>query len=158
MMESNFMPKCFQVEDDNTKVIKIKYLPGAAHMSQEKGSDWIDCYLYEDLVAKKEDYGCANLGFCLQLPQGYECHVVPRSSTFKRYGLIQTNSMGICDYEYNGDSDVYMWPWYATRDITIPAGTRVCQMRIEKNQPTILFQEVSSLDNPNRGGFGSTGR
>jgi dUTP pyrophosphatase len=142
---------------NETETIKIKYLPGAAHMKQEQGSDWCDCILYEPLVAKAGDYGCASLGFAAQLPQGYEANIVARSSTFKRYGLIQTNCFAVVDEDYCGNSDIWLWPWYATRDISIPAGTRVCQFRINKKQPTLLFDEVANLDNPNRSGFGSTG-
>lgn len=74
--------------------IKIKYLPGAAHMEQTDLGDWIDCFAYEDVTLRKGEYGYINLGFACQLPDGYEAHVAPRSSTFKHFGVLQTNSVG----------------------------------------------------------------
>ena len=92
------------------------------------------------------------------LPDGYEAHVVPRSSTFKNYGIIQTNGTGIIDNSYCGDSDQWMMPVYATRDTVIHMDDRICQFRIVRNQPEIIFYEVSRLYGKERGGFGSTGR
>ena len=83
---------------------------------------------------------------------------MPRSSTFKNYGILQTNSMGVVDYSYRGDGDEWRMPVYATRDVTIEKGARSCQFRIMKNQPTLKFTRVDHLDSPDRGGFGSTGR
>ena len=82
---------------------------------------------------------------------------MPRSSTFKNYGILQTNSMGVVDYSYRGDNDQWRMPAYATRDVTIEKGARICQFRIMKNQPTLEFIRVEHLDGPDRGGFGSTG-
>lgn len=143
---------------ENTETIKIKYLPGAAHMSQESYGDYIDCYAYEDVTLKKGEYGYVNLGFSCQLPDGYEGILVPRSSTFKHFGVIQTNSIGAIDNSYNGNDDIWMMPVYAIRDTIIKKGERPCQFRIQKNQPTIHFEEVADLHNDNRSGFGSTGR
>lgn len=94
----------------------------------------------------------------MELPKGYEAHIVPRSSTFKNYGIIQTNSVGIIDNSYNGDDDQWYMPVYATRDTTIHLNDRICQFRIIKNQPSLYFQLVSRLGRKNRGGFGSTGK
>jgi dUTP pyrophosphatase len=94
----------------------------------------------------------------MQLPEGYEAHVVPRSSTFKTYGVIQTNSCGVIDGSYCGDEDIWKMPVYATRDTVIEKNDRICQFRIMKNQPKILFEETKKLNNQNRGGFGSTGK
>ena len=143
---------------ENTETIKIKYLPGAAHMSQEAYGAWIDCYAYEDVTLKKGEFGYVNLGFSCQLPEDYEAHIVPRSSTFKHFGVIQTNHCGIIDPSYCGNDDLWMMPVYAMRDTIIKKGERPCQFRIQKNQPKINFEEVSELHNENRSGFGSTGR
>ena len=94
----------------------------------------------------------------VKLPEGYEAHVVPRSSTFKNYGIIQTNSCGIIDGTYCGDDDMWRMPVYAVRDTVIHVNDRICQFRIFENQPKITFDEVESLGNKNRGGFGSTGK
>ena len=93
----------------------------------------------------------------MKLPEGYEAHIVPRSSTFKRFGVIQTNHMGIIDNSYSGDGDQWMFSAYALRDTVIHANDRICQFRIMKNQPPVRFQRVEHLDAENRGGFGSTG-
>jgi dUTP pyrophosphatase len=94
----------------------------------------------------------------MQLPQGYEAHIAPRSSTFKNWGIIQVNSVGVIDESYCGDDDEWKMPVYATRDATIEKGDRICQFRIVEKQPMIEFNVVSHLDNENRGGFGSSGR
>ena len=98
------------------------------------------------------------LGVAIALPEGYEAHIVPRSSTFKNYGILQTNSMGVVDYTYRGDGDQWRMPAYATRDVTIEKNARICQFRIMKNQPRLTFTKVEHLDGPDRGGFGSTGK
>jgi dUTP pyrophosphatase len=93
----------------------------------------------------------------MELPRGYEAIVAPRSSTYKKYGLLQTNSIGVIDNSYNGDDDIWMMPVLAMREVWIPKGARLCQFRIQKKQPSIDFVEVESLGNNARGGFGSTG-
>ena len=94
----------------------------------------------------------------MALPEGYEAHIVPRSSTFKNYGILQANSMGVVDGSYQGDSDQWRMPVYATRDVTIETNARICQFRIVRNQPPLAFTRVEHLDGPDRGGFGSTGK
>ena len=131
------------------KIDKLAYIDGK--------SDWIDLRCAERYEIKKGDFLLVNLGVSMKLPEGYEAHIVPRSSTFKRWGLIQTNSCGIVDNSYSSSDDIYMWPCYATRDTVLEVNDRVCQFRIFKNQPQIIFDEVDSLDGPSRGGFGSTG-
>lgn len=140
------------------ETIKIKYLDGATRMKQTELGSWIDCYCYSDLRLKAGEYGYVNLGFACQLPEGYEAHLAPRSSTFKHFGVLQTNSCGIVDPNFAGDDDVWMMPVYATQDTVIKAGERPCQFRIMKVQPEIEFVECETLDNETRGGFGSTGR
>ena len=94
----------------------------------------------------------------MELPKGYEAHIVPRSSTFKTWGIIQTNSMGIVDESYRGDNDIWKMPVYATQDTVIHKNDRICQFRIEKHQPIIKFEEVEHLEGKERGSFGSTGK
>lgn len=137
--------------------IDIHYLPGAPHLEAIDKGDWIDLYTYEDYVFGPGDFHLVNLGVSMKLPEGYEAHIAPRSSTFKRYGLIQTNSVGVVDSSYCGNDDVWMMPCYATRAVSIPKGTRLCQFRIMPTQPTIDFNEVEYLNGEARGGFGSTG-
>ena len=106
---------------------------------------------------KKGEFGLIPLGVAMQLPDGYEAHLVPRSSTFKNWGIIQTNSVGIIDGSYCGDNDMWKMPVYATRDTVIEINDRVAQFRIAENQPKIRFVETDHLSNADRGGFGSTG-
>ena len=116
------------------------------------------------------DYQLIPLGIAMQLPKEFEAHIVPRSSTFKTWGIIQTNHCGIVDSTYSGSNDQWMMPVLATKDITIFEGDRVCQFRIMPSQKAsiwtklkwlftnkIEFEWVDSLDNENRGGFGITG-
>ena len=98
------------------------------------------------------------LGVAMELPKGYEAHLVPRSSTFKTWGLLQTNSMGVVDGSYCGDNDMWRMPVYATRDTVIHVNDRICQFRIMENQPKIQFEEVKALTGVDRGGFGTTGK
>ena len=121
-------------------------------------SDWIDLRCAEETVIQKGGFALIPLGVAIKLPSGYEAHVVPRSSTFKNYGLIQTNSMGIIDNTYCGDNDQWMLPVYATRDTVINFNDRIAQFRIVENQPKIVFKAVEHLEDTDRGGFGSTGR
>lgn len=98
------------------------------------------------------------LGVAMMLPDGFEAHVAPRSSTFKNWGILQTNSVGIIDSSYCGDNDEWAMPVYATRDTTIEKGDRVCQFRLMEKQPVVNFKRVDKLNAPDRGGFGSTGK
>ena len=131
------------------KIEKLCYIDGK--------SDWIDLRAAEDIQMKKGDFKLIPLGIAMELPHGYEAHVVPRSSTYKNFGLIQTNSMGVIDETYCGDNDQWFVPMYAMRDTQIHIGDRICQMRIEEHQPAIEFEEVDKLSDHDRGGFGSTG-
>ena len=119
--------------------------------------DWIDLRLAETVTLKKGEYQLLSLGVSIKLPKGYEALVAPRSSTFKNYGIIMANSIGIIDETYCGTNDIWRFPALATRDITIPADTRIAQFRIIKHQPKIEFIIADKLSNSNRGGIGSTG-
>lgn len=120
-------------------------------------SDWIDLRSSEDVEIKKGEFKLISLGVSMKIPDGYEAHVVPRSSTFKNFGVIQTNHMGVIDNSYSGDKDIWFMPVFALRDTEIHLNDRICQFRIVKKQPEIVFNEVEKLKGPNRGGHGSTG-
>ena len=119
--------------------------------------DWIDLRAAESYDLTPGEYKLLKLGVAMQLPKGFEAHVVPRSSTFKNFGIILTNSIGIIDWKYNGDSDEWGYPAYCIFKKHIQKGDRICQFRIMENQPTLEFEEVEALGNKDRHGIGSTG-
>lgn len=135
------------------KIEKLRYIDGK--------SDWIDLRSAEDVVMKKGEFRLINLGVTMSLPDGYEMIIAPRSSTFKNFGILQTNSIGVIDEKYgkNSSKDVLMYPALAVRDTEIHVNDRICQFRIQKHQPKIIFEEIQAedLDGESRGGFGSTG-
>ena len=141
------------------KEIKIKYLnDDITRLEYIDGkSDWIDLRAAEEVELKAGEFKLIHLGVAMQLPEGYEAHIVPRSSTFKKWGIIQTNHCGIVDNSYCGPNDWWRMPVFALRDTKIEVNDRICQFRIQKNQPTLVFNEVEELEANNRGGFGSTG-
>ena len=120
-------------------------------------SDWVDLRAAEEVTMKAGEFRLIPLGVAMQLPAGYEAHIVPRSSTFHRFGILQTNGIGIVDESYCGDDDQWFMPAYALRDTVIHEGDRICQFRIMAHQPPLTFVETPSLNNENRGGHGSTG-
>ena len=138
-------------------IVDVKYLPNAHHLEQVEWGSWIDLYTYEEVTLKQGDQKYINLGLAMKLPKGYEAIMAPRSSTFKNWGILQSNSIGVIDSTYCGDNDIWMFPAYATKSVTIPAGTRICQFRIQEEQPSIDFNIVESLGTEDRGGLGSTG-
>lgn len=121
-------------------------------------SDWIDLRSAMDMTLKAGEFKLIHLGVAMKLPDGYEAHVVPRSSTYKNFGIIQTNHCGIIDCSYCGPNDWWYMPVYALRDTEIHKNDRICQFRIEKNQPELVFDEVDALVGKDRGGIGSTGK
>jgi dUTP pyrophosphatase len=140
--------------------IKIKYINKdiiPLTIIDNKRNNWIDLRCAEKTEIKAGEFKLIPLGIAMELPCGYEGHIVPRSSTFKNFGLIQTNSMGIIDESFCGDNDEWKMPVYATRDTIIELNDRICQFRIMEHQPQIEFEEVKTLDNENRNGFGSSG-
>lgn len=143
----------------NFQEIKIKYLNDSIEPLRyiDGKSDWIDLRAAEEVTFQTGEYKLIPLGVAMCLPKGYEAHVVPRSSTFKNYGLMQTNHMGVIDSSYCGDNDWWYVPMYATKDVVVHAGDRICQFRIMENQPKIDFITVEHLEGEDRGGFGSTG-
>lgn len=137
--------------------IKIKYFNDVEHLAQIAIGDWIDLRASEDIELKTGDFKLIPLGVAMELPEGYEANIVPRSSTYKKFGIVQTNHFGVIDHSYCGDGDQWMFPALAMRDTVIHKNDRICQFRINKIQPTIEFVEVEHLGNPDRKGFGSTG-
>lgn len=145
--------------EDKKMNIKIKYFADDMEpLTYIDGkSDWIDLRATQDMTIAAGTYVAIPLGIGMKLPVGYEAHVVPRSSTFKNFGLLQTNSMGVIDETYCGDNDQWHFPAYATRDTVIHKNDRICQFRIMEHQPTIEFTPVEHLADESRGGFGSSG-
>ena len=140
------------------ETIKIKYHTKEIDKITEIAvGDWIDLRAAETVAMNTGDFKLISLGISMKLPEGYEAHVVPRSSTFKKWGVLQTNSMGIIDNSYSGTNDIWRFPALAMRDTVINKNDRICQFRIVKRQPTVEFEEVDTLDSVDRGGFGSTG-
>jgi len=137
--------------------VKVKYLRDVEPIQKIKAGDWIDLKVAEDVILHAGDFKLLPLGVAIQLPIGYEAIVAPRSSTFKNYGIIMTNSIGVIDESYCGDNDEWKMPVFATRDIFIAKDTRICQFRIIAHQPDFEIVTVDSLGNSDRGGFGSTG-
>ena len=138
-----------QIRYLSDKIDRLRYIDGK--------SDWIDLRSAEDVELKSGEFRLIRLGVAMKLPEGYEAHIVPRSSTYKNFGVIQTNHMGVIDGSYCGNDDEWRFPAYAIRDTHIRINDRICQFRIMKNQPTIEFETVERLDGENRGGFGTTG-
>lgn len=142
------------------KNIKIKYFTDKIEKLCyiEGKSDWIDLRCAEDIELQAGEFKLIPLGVAMALPEGYEAHIVPRSSTFKNFGIIQTNHQGVVDCSYSGDNDQWHMPVYALRDTKIHINDRICQFRIMENQPKIQFEQVEFLGGIDRGGFGSTGK
>ena len=140
-------------------IIKIKYLSNEIEKLEKISvGDWIDLRCAKETILKAGEFSLIPLGVAMQLPKGYEALMVPRSSTFKHFGIIQTNSLGVIDESYRGDNDQWHFPAYAMRDTVIHVNDRICQFRIVKHQPEIEFQKVEDLGNLDRGGIGSTGK
>ena len=123
----------------------------------EKG-DWIDLRAAETVELKKGDFKLISLGVSIKLPKGYEAHIAPRSSTFKNYGILQVNSVGVVDESYCGEDDIWKMPVFATRDTVINENERICQFRIMQKMPELEIVETEVLEGESRGGFGSTGK
>lgn len=132
------------------KIEKLAYIDGK--------SDWIDLRASEEVTLKQGEFALVPLGVAMELPKGYEAHIVPRSSTYKNFGVIQANHCGVVDGSYCGDNDMWRMPVIAMRDTQIHVNDRICQFRIMKNQPEILFEEVEHLEGKDRCGFGTTGK
>lgn len=119
--------------------------------------EWVDLYTAEDVSLDTLELKRISLGVSMELPEGYYAHVVPRSSACEKWGIIMGNSMGVIENRYCGDGDIWGFPAVAIRPTTIPKGTRICQFRLVKQAEPVVFEQVESLGNKDRGGWGSTG-
>lgn len=164
--------------------VKIKKTHKDSKIPEYKNGNWMDAYVADvAIVANNQDFKMSNLewtseicedaktiyiptnavvvvnlGFAISLPEGKEMHMLPRSGTFRKYGLLLTNSEGIIDNNYNGNTDVVMAMFYSTRQTRISIGERLVQLKIEDVMGQYEFEEVDDLGNEARGGFGGTGR
>ena len=134
----------------NDNIERLRYIDGK--------SDWIDLRAAERVELRAGEFRLIPLGIAMELPKGYEAHIVPRSSTFKQFGILPTNHCGIVDESYCGDNDQWFFPALAMRDTVIEVNDRICQFRIFAHQPTLSFTETKTLGNNDRGGIGSTGK
>lgn len=132
------------------KIEKLRYIDGK--------SDWIDLRAAEEVTLKAGEFKLIPLGIAMELPKGYEAHIVPRSSTFKNFGILQVNSMGVIDETYCGDNDQWFFPALAVKDTQIHVNDRICQFRIMEHQPSFTLEETDVLGHEDRGGHGSTGK
>ncbi|MDU5206319.1 MAG: deoxyuridine 5'-triphosphate nucleotidohydrolase [Clostridioides difficile] len=150
--------------------IRIKYFEGATKMKKIIKGNWIDVYSNKDVFVKEGERAMIPLGFALELPEGWEGHLAPRSSTFKTWGIIQTNSVGVVDDTYIGDNDQWHMPVYCLqgrekikdclrecKGTWIRKGDKIGQFRIMEVMPNFEFEEVDSFGNADRGGFGTSG-
>ena len=165
--------KCYALEPIpvNSKTIRIKYFDDAKKLEKISKGDWIDLYANKDMFIPEGSRAMIPLGVAMELPEGYEAHLAPRSSTFKTWGIIQTNSVGVVDHSFMGDNDQWHMPVYClmskcgmrdsdgriVRGTWIHKGDKIAQFRIMEIQPEIEFEEVEHLGNADRNGFGSTG-
>lgn len=168
------------------KKVRIKKIRPSAKLPVKNNGNWYDCFVNKiSLVSggklqitfnenvfdnidelggippiryKRGDVLICSLGFAMELGKGYEAHILPRSSTFAKKGLILTNSVGLIDSNYCGDTDEWLAVFYATRPGSIKVHDRLVQMTIQKSNPNIDFEEVDELGNPDRRGYGSTGQ
>lgn len=151
--------------------IRIKYFEESTKLKKIAKGNWIDVYANKDVFVKVNERAMIPLGFALELPRGWEAHLAPRSSTFKTWGIIQTNSVGVVDDTYIGDNDQWHMPVYCLegkgtelidgeeiKGTWIRKGDKIAQFRIMEVMPEIEFDEVESFGNSDRGGFGSTGK
>lgn len=136
----------------------VYHNPNMPKLEKVDNGDWIDLRASVGGAFKKGDFALIDLGVSMRLPEGYEAHIAPRSSTFKHWGIFQTNSVGVIDNSFSGTNDVWKMPCFFTRDTVIEPNDRICQFRIIKKMEPVSFTEVVKLDNTDRGGFGSSGR
>lgn len=160
MVNQKILKKTKEEENNtmDTETIKIKYFADIEPIAPIQNGDWIDLRAAEDVHLKKGEFGLISLGVGMKLPDGYEAHIAPRSSTYKNFKIMQCNSIGIVDNSYCGSNDIWKYPAIAMEDTVIHKNDRICQFRIMKKQPEIHFETVKELEGKSRGGFGSTGK
>ncbi len=146
---------------DKLQMVQIKVFDEACRPEAIENGDWIDLKAMEDVFIGMGEFRLIPLGVAMKLPAGYEAHIAPRSSTFKNYGIIMTNSVGVVDNSYCGPNDMWKIPVLklgaGLKGPLIKKGERICQFRIIKKQPKIVFEDSTLEDEKDRGGFGSTG-
>lgn len=136
---------------------RVKYFEGGYEVRKIEKGDWIDISIPEDVEMKAGEYKAIRLGIGMILPEGHEAVIASRSSTFAKYGILPAGGIGIVDNSFSGDGDEWVYTAYATRDVAIERGSRICQFRIFENQPPVRFETAGRLNAENRGGLGSTG-
>lgn len=139
----------------NAMFVKVKYM-GSPQLQYSEAGGCIDLYTAEEVTLKAGESTLIPLGVAMELPEKYDALLLPRSSTFSKWGILLANSVGYIDNAYNGDTDEWKANVYATRDVTIPAQTRCFQFRVIERQPRLNFLTAATLGNEDRGGFGST--
>ncbi len=138
--------------------IFVKYHnPNLIRLDKLRIGDWVDLRAAEEVRLHTGEFRLISLGISVKLPEGYEAHIAPRSSSFQKWGFLQTNGVGVVDNSYSGPNDLWMLPVYATRDAEIHENDRICQFRIMKQMPELEFVEVDDMVGDDRGGFGATG-
>lgn len=137
--------------------IKVKYHADILPLEHTPNGDWVDLRAAEDVEMKAGDFKFISLGVAMKLPEGYEAYMIPRSSTFKTWGILQANHKGLIDNSYCGNNDIWKFPALAMRDTVIHKNDRICQFRIQKKMDKLTFDTVDELDDVDRGGFGSSG-
>ena len=138
--------------------IKVRYHADIHPLEKVDNGDWIDLRAAEDVEMEAGDFRLISLGVSMELPEGYEAVIIPRSSTFKHWGILQANGVGLIDNSYCGDNDVWMFPALATQDVLIEKNSRICQFRVQKKMKDVTFTKVYKLGDTSRGGFGTSGK
>lgn len=140
--------------------VKIKRFDKTLPLPEYKtsGAAAIDLYTRENITVPPRQIAYIPLNNALAIPKGCVGLLLARSSTHKM-GLMAANGVGIIDSDYCGDNDELLFAAYnfTDKDVTIEKGTRVAQYMLVNFQK-MEIEEVESLDNPDRGGFGSTGK
>ena len=126
-------------------------------IKQVPDSAWIDLRAAETVEMEPGEFRIISLGISVEIPPGFEAHIAPRSSTFKHFGVLQVNGVGVVESSYCGEDDVWGFPALAMRKTIIHEGDRICQFRIMREMGPLDIETVDSLSNKSRGGFGSTG-
>lgn len=122
-------------------------------------TEWFDARCAEDVTMNKGEYRLLSLGVTIKIPDGWEIIIAPRSSTYKQFGVILANSIGVIDNAYgNDEADILRFPAIAMRDTHIRKNDRICQFRFQRVQPKVSLLEVNHIRGVARGGVGSTGR
>ena len=146
-----------KAREDDPLTIQVRYHADILPLKKLPQGDWIDLRAAETVEMKAGEYRLISLGVSMKLPAGYEAHVSPRSSTFKKWGIMMTNSVGVIDESYCGDNDLWYFSAVALRDTRIEKNSRICQFRVMKKMTDVNLETVDFLTAPDRGGIGSTG-